>query len=277
MLTLEALTVHYGPRPILRAVTLDVRAGEVLALIGPNGAGKTTLIRAAAGLLAPAGGAARLAGEAVHGWRPALRARRIAVVPQAAQLPAGFTVRETVLMGRTPYLGWLGREAEADHAVTRQALERAGLLGLAEQPVDALSGGEQQRVLIARALAQAAPVLLLDEPTAHLDLKYQASTLSLVRELARADGLAVLVALHDLNLAAQFADRVALLAGGELRALGSPTEVLTPANLSAAYEIPVMVIPHPLHGAQLVLPDGGAVEPRGLFGAMLGDDGRGRG
>ncbi|MBL8058981.1 MAG: heme ABC transporter ATP-binding protein [Anaerolineales bacterium] len=256
MLTLESLSITYETRPILHAIALEVRAGELLALIGPNGAGKTTLIRAAAGLLAPAGGRAALAGEAVHTWSPEARARRIAVVPQAAHLPAGFTVRETVLMGRTPYLGWLGREGETDHAIARRALERTCLTDLAERPVEHLSGGEQQRVLIARALAQAAPVLLLDEPTAHLDLKHQAGTLSLVRDLAHADGLAVLVALHDLNLAAQFADRIALLAGGELRALGAPTEVLTPANLTAAYDVPVYVIPHPIHGAPLVLPDG---------------------
>ncbi len=256
MLTIDSLTLAYGARPVLRALTLSVAAGEVLALIGPNGAGKSTLIRAASGLLRPASGAVSVAGTPVHAWAPETRARQIAVVPQATQLPGGFTVFETVLMGRTPYLGWLGHESERDYALARRALERTCTLDLAERPVAALSGGEQQRVLIARGLAQAAPILLLDEPTAHLDLKHQAGTLSLVRDLAHTDGLAVLVALHDLNLAAQFADRIALLAGGALQALGTPTEVLTPANLTQAYDVPVYVIPHPLHGAPLVLPDG---------------------
>ncbi len=261
MLTLDSLTLAYGSRVVLRDVHLTLPAGEVLALIGPNGAGKSTLIRAASGLLRPAGGRVTLDGADVHRWSPEQRARRIAVVPQAAQLPETFTAFETVLMGRTPYLGWLGREREQDRAIARRAMERTCTSELAGRPVGALSGGEQQRVLIARALAQAAPVMLLDEPTAHLDLRHQAGTLGLVRDLARTDGLAVLVALHDLNLAAQFADRVALLAGGELQAVGTPTEVLTPGNLSRAYDIPIYVISHPLHGAPLVLPDGASPRP----------------
>lgn len=256
MLLIDALTIHYGPRAVLREVNLTLHPGEVLALIGPNGAGKSTLIRAASGRLKPTRGQVSLNGHAVHRWPPETRARWVAVVPQAVHLPEAFTALETVLMGRTPYLGWLGQEREQDRALAQQALDRTETRHLAARRVGELSGGERQRVLIARALAQAAPVLLLDEPTAHLDLKHQVGIVSLARRLAHEAGLMVLIALHDLNLAAQFADRVALLAEGELRALGTPTEVLTPGNLSVAYEWPVHVIPHPLHGAPLVLPDG---------------------
>jgi iron complex transport system ATP-binding protein len=253
MLTLESLSISYGPRVALRNVSLQVTPGEVMAVIGPNGAGKSTLIRAASGGLAPTQGRALLAGLEAHRLPPDRRARRVAVVPQAARLPEAFTVWETVLMGRTPYLGWLARESRADHALAQAAMRRANVADLAERCIGELSGGEQQRVLIARALAQAAPILLMDEPTAHLDLKHQVSLLSLARDLAHQEKLVVLVALHDLNLAAQFADRVALLVGGELRTLGLPAEVLTASNLSTAYDLAVNVIAHPAHGTPLVI------------------------
>lgn len=253
MLTLDGLTINYGSRSILRNVTLRVVPGEVLAVIGPNGAGKSTLIRAASGGLRPVRGRALLDGLEAYSLPPDLRARQVAIVPQALRLPEAFTVLETVLMGRTPYLGWLGRESRADYAIAQAAMERADVAELAARCIGELSGGEQQRVLIARALAQAAPILLMDEPTAHLDLKHQVSLLSLARDLAHRENLAVLVALHDLNLAAQFADRVALLVNGEVRTLGLPTEVLTPSNLSLAYGLAVSVITHPSHGTPLVI------------------------
>lgn len=252
MLSFEHIHMRYGARNILKDISFTVRPGEVVALIGPNGAGKSTLIRAASGTLAPARGRVTIDGEALLRLPPGLRAQRVAVVPQAARLPETFTAFDTVLMGRTAYLGWLGRESAADRQIARAALERTETLDLAERPIGELSGGEQQRVLIARALAQAAPVLLLDEPTAHLDLKHQSGILALVRDLAHAGGHAVLVALHDLNLAAQFGDRVALLAGGELRALGRPDEVLTAAKISHAYGVPVDVTVHPRWGTPLV-------------------------
>jgi iron complex transport system ATP-binding protein len=256
MLTLDSLTVHYGAHTALRDVSLSVQPGEVLAVVGPNGAGKTTLIRAASGAMAPARGRVTIDGHDLHRWPPEVRARRVAVVPQAVRLPEAFTAFDTVLMGRTPYLGWLGRETEADRAAARKAMDRTCALELAPRRLGELSGGEQQRVLIARALAQNAPLLLMDEPTAHLDLRHQAAILNLVHGLAQDEGLAVVMALHDLNLVAQYADRVALLAEGELRALGTPVEVITSAHLSPAYGVPVSVVPHPVHGTPLVLPDG---------------------
>ena len=255
MLSIDDITIRYEARTVLRQVNLSVNAGEVLALIGPNGVGKSTLIRACSGTLKASEGRVTVDGQDVRRLRVEDRAKLIAVVPQAVRLPEMFTVFETVLMGRTPYLGWLGRESAQDRSQVQAALDRTGTLELADRPIGELSGGEQQRVLIARALAQAAHVLLLDEPTAHLDLKHQAGVLNLVGDLAHAENYAVLVALHDLNLAAQYADRVALLSNGTVAAMGTPAEVLTEENLSPAYGLHITVYEHPAHGAPLVHAD----------------------
>ena len=252
MLSIDDVAIRYEARTVLRHVSLDVNAGEVLALIGPNGVGKSTLIRACSGTLKPVQGRVTLGGQDVHRLRVEDRAKLIAVVPQAVRLPESFTVLETVLMGRTPYLGWLGRESEKDRLAVQAALDRTSTFELADRPIGELSGGEQQRVLIARALAQSARMLLLDEPTAQLDLKHQASVLSLVRDLAHSENYAVLIALHDLNLAAQHADRVALLSNGTVAAIGTPEKVLTEENLSPAYGLRIAVYEHPAHGAPLV-------------------------
>jgi iron complex transport system ATP-binding protein len=252
MLSIDDLTIRYEARTVLRGVSLDVHAGEVLALIGPNGVGKSTLLHACSGTLKPIGGRVLIDGRDAQRLRVEERAKLIAVVPQAVRLPEVFNVGETVLMGRTPYLGWLGRESAADRSAVQAALERTATLDLADRPLGELSGGEQQRVMIARALAQSARILLLDEPTAHLDLKHQANVLSLVGDLAHRENYAVLIALHDLNLAAQYADRVALLSNGAVAAIGSPEAVLTAENLSPAYGLHITVYEHPAHGAPLV-------------------------
>jgi iron complex transport system ATP-binding protein len=252
MLAIDDITIRYEARTVLRKVSLSVNAGEVVALIGPNGVGKSTLIRSCSGTLKPIGGRVTIDGRDMHRLGAADRARLIAVVPQAVRLPESFSVFETVLMGRTPYQGWLGRESAADRSEVEAALARTGTLELADRPIGELSGGEQQRVAIARALAQAARTLLLDEPTAHLDLKHQAGVLSLVCDLAHGENHAVLIALHDLNLAAQYADRVALLSNGTVAAIGTPEEVLTEENLSPAYGLRIAVYEHPGHGAPLV-------------------------
>ncbi|KPL91559.1 heme ABC transporter ATP-binding protein [Levilinea saccharolytica] len=242
MLTVEGLSVSYGEKTVLQQVGFHLAAGQVLAVIGPNGAGKSTLIRALSGVLPVRGGAVRLDGRDLRQYSEVERARRIAVVPQAVNLPAAFTVWETVLLGRTPHLNWLGQLTAKDEDIARWALERTDTQALAGRPVNQLSGGEQQRVLLARALAQSAPVMLLDEPTAHLDLQYQLSLLELVRELAHQEKLAVLVALHDLNLVSRYADKVALLAEGKLCALGRPGEVLQADVLTRAYRVPLQVL-----------------------------------
>lgn len=253
MLSLDSITVGYNSRRILHDITLNVQAGEVVALIGPNGVGKSTLIRAISGSVPVTSGQVRVADVDLLRLPIEQRARLVAVVPQAVQLPEAFTVTETVLMGRTAYLGWLGRETKADRAITAAAMERTCITELAARRIGELSGGEQQRVLIARALAQSAKILLLDEPTAHLDLKHQAGILSLVRGLAKDEGFAILIALHDLNLAALYADRVGLLSNGTLVALGTPPEVLTAEQLSPVYGLSISVYEHPVNGGPWVM------------------------
>src|SRR5512132_663314 len=227
MLKIQTLSVSYGSRRILHDVSLEVQSGEVLALIGPNGAGKSTLIRAVSGVI-PYTGHIRTNGDDLASLATLQRARYIATVPQAVSLPPAYSVWETVLFGRTPYLGFLGQPSQKDEEIARQALARVSALPLAARRVGDLSGGERQRVFLARALCQSPPILLLDEPTAHLDLQYQVSLLELVTELAHKDKLAVLVALHDLNLAAHYADRIALMVAGSIKAIGNAQEVLQP-------------------------------------------------
>jgi iron complex transport system ATP-binding protein len=250
-LVADTITVAYHGRPVLRDVSLRARAGALLAVIGPNGAGKTTLLRALDATRPVQRGMVRLDGLDVTRMSPAERARRIAVVPQGVRLPEGFTVAEVVLMGRNPHLPPFGGERPRDHQAAHEAMRRAGVLDLATRPAHELSGGEQQRVIIARALAQEPRVLLLDEATAHLDLRHQTAIMAVVRSLAR-QGLAVVAALHDLNLAALFADRLALLHGGTLLAEGPPAAVLIPELLRAAYDVEVVVGAHPLHGTPVV-------------------------
>jgi iron complex transport system ATP-binding protein len=256
MLKLQNLSVSYGSRQVLHDISLSVQSGEVLALIGPNGAGKSTLIRAASGVL-PYTGHVRPNGGDFASMTHLQRARYIATVPQAVALPPAYTVWETVLLGRTPYLGFLGQPSKKDEEIARQSLERVNALPFADRRVGELSGGEQQRVLLARALCQSTPILLLDEPTAHLDLQYQVSLLELVNELAHKDNLAVLVALHDLNLAAHYADRIALMVAGSIKALGEAKEVLQPELIQQAYCLPVQVVKHPFLDIPLVLPESG--------------------
>ncbi len=254
MLAIQDLSVAYGAEIAIQGISLQIRPGEVVGLIGPNGAGKTTLIRAISGLLKQTKGTITLQGENLNQLSTPQRARYLAVVPQARQLGGALTVRHTVLLGRTVYMGWTGRSQPEDEAAVLWAMEQTDLLGLAGRRNAELSGGEQQRVLLARALAQQTPIMLLDEPTNHLDLQHQASFLNLVRRLSREQELAVLIALHDLNLVSRFTDRVALMVGGQIQALGPAAEVLTADRLSAAYGTPVEVIPHPDTRAPLVFP-----------------------
>lgn len=261
MLRIESLSVDYGTRRILHNVSLDVQSGEVLALIGPNGAGKSTLIRAVSGVIPITGGHVRTNGDDFANLSTIQRARYVATVPQAVSLPPAYTVWEMVLFGRTPYLGFLGQPSQKDEEIARQSLSRVSALQFAERRVGELSGGEQQRVLLARALCQTTPILLLDEPTAHLDLQYQVNLLELVSELAHKDNLAVLIALHDLNLAAHYADRIALMVAGNIKAIGKSEEVLQPELIAEAYCLPVQVVKHPFLDIPLVLPQSGSRPP----------------
>ena len=256
MLSIDSIFAGYHSQPFLRDISFQVKPGQVVALIGPNGAGKTTLIRAISCSLPLISGHVTAFGKDLHQIPPAERARLVGVVPQARRLPPSYTVSQTVLVGRTPYLGWLGQPGSQDLQRTQWALERTSLEELADRRVDELSGGEQQLVLLARALAQDTPILLLDEPTAHLDLHHQSTLLKLVCALSREKELAILMAIHDLNLVAQHSERVILMVDGQVRAQGSPTQVLTAEILSNAYQVPLQVIPHPVLGTPLIILDG---------------------
>jgi iron complex transport system ATP-binding protein len=255
-LELRSVSAAYGARPVLRDVSLTVAGGEVLALAGPNGAGKSTLIRVVSGVLAASAGQVRVDGLDLLRLPPSQRARRVAVVPQMIHLPESYTVGEIVLMGRTPHLGLWAGESQHDCEVAWAAMQAARVDELSDRRVGELSGGEQQRVVLARALAQEPRVLLLDEPTAHLDLKHQVGVLELVRALAQAHDLAVLMTLHDLNQAALYADRVALLQQGEIVAQGTARQVFTSELLSRVYGVPVAVSQHPGRDVPIVLPVG---------------------
>lgn len=216
-----------GRREVLRGVDLALARGEVVALLGTNGSGKTTLLRCVAGTMRPSAGSVFFDGRAVGAWRRDALARRVAVLPQQLELPAGFRVAELVAMGRMPHARSLfGSGAEDERAVER-ALRDADAAELADRPADELSGGERQRLLVAMALAQEPELLLLDEPTLHLDLAHQLALLTTLRRLAAQREMAVLAVLHDLNLAAAFADRVALLDQGRVAADGPPGDVLS--------------------------------------------------
>ncbi|MFI9765798.1 heme ABC transporter ATP-binding protein [Streptomyces sp. NPDC052415] len=246
----EGLCVRLGGRDVLRGVDVTVRAGEVVALVGPNGAGKSTLLGALAADIPAAGGVVRIHGRPATQWSAPELALRRAVLPQSVTLTFPFSVEDVVRMGRAP---WAGPGTEDDDAAVAEAMRQTEVAEFAPRPFSALSGGERARVALARVLAQRAPLLLLDEPTAALDLKHQELVLRLCRERARA-GDAVVVVLHDLGLAAAYAHRVAVLQAGRVAADGPPAEVFSERLLSEVYDQPVEVLPHPRTGAILVGP-----------------------
>jgi iron complex transport system ATP-binding protein len=241
MLSVRALRVGYGSREVLRGVDLDVAQGEVVGLVGPNGGGKSTLLRAIARGLDPRGGHVQIAGEDTRSLNARELARKLAMVPQDPTLPLGYHAEEIVVMGRTPYLGFLEQEGPQDLRKAGEALRIVGAEDLAQRRVEELSGGERQNVVLARALAQETPLLLLDEPTANLDIGHQVLVAKLLRRLARERGIAVLAALHDLTLASLYCDRLVLLAEGRVVAEGAPRGVLTPENLREAYGANVLI------------------------------------
>jgi iron complex transport system ATP-binding protein len=256
---IEAGYAHTGAQ-VLHGVSLEARGGEVVALIGPNGSGKSTLLRVASGTLRPSGGKALIEGDELARLSMKERARRVAVVPQEGPVPTGMYVREMVALGRTPYVRLLLGPTAHDREAVDRALVAVGLRELAHRRVDELSGGERQRVVLARALAQEPRLLLLDEPTANLDLLHQVAMLELVRGLTREQDLAVVAAVHDLQLAALYCDRVILLSHGRVVRHGSPETVLTPPLLLETFGQRVVLSAHPTHGVPLValVPNGNA-------------------
>lgn len=248
---LEQVSVARGDRTIVHDISLGIDGGGWLCLIGPNGAGKTTLLHALAALL-PHRGSIRIGAHGLSEMSRRDRARRIALVQQDSGIPAGIRVADFVMLGRTPYISYFGREGRTDRQVVGEVLARLDLLEFADRAVDHLSGGERQRVIVARALAQEPTVLLLDEPTTALDLGRQLQVLELIRDQQRAHGLTVISATHDLTLAAAYADRLALISLGGLVAEGTPVEVLTTATLGEHYGVPLRVIRDPDGGVAVI-------------------------
>lgn len=248
-LTLTGVGVHIGDKRILDDVSLQVQPGEFVALVGPNGAGKTTLLSVMAGDITPSAGTATLDGTALHRWKAAELARHRSVLPQELQLAFGFRVVDVVRMGRSPWARL--PEEDLDDVIVAESMQHTDVHGLADRSFPTLSGGEKARASFARVLAQQTNLVLLDEPTAALDIRHSEQVLSEARRLARA-GHAVVAVLHDLTVAAAHADRICVLADGHLRADGSPAEVLTPELVAEVYQHPVDVISH--GGRLVVLP-----------------------
>ncbi len=263
MLEVSHLTAGYGKKHILKDVSFSLGSGQVLALIGPNGSGKTTLVRCISGVLPIESGVVRVTGRDTRSLAEQDRAKLMAVVPQVRTLPAAFSAREVVALGRTPYLNWLGQLSEVDMQVIDRSLQQVNMSEFVERNVSELSGGEQQRLFLARALAQETPLLLMDEPTAHLDLQHQVSLMRLIHRMAHppaedlqrgAQPKAILVILHDLNLLSRYTDRVGLLLNGELKLLGTPQEVLHSDALRQAYQLDLRVIRDAESGTEVVVP-----------------------
>ena len=255
MISLQIRQVHFSYLDgfNLDNINLSINAGEMIGLLGPNGSGKTTLIKLVSGILKPTQGGIRLDGSDLSHLSRKSIARRVAVVPQHFHIAFAFTTTEIVTLGRTPFLKAFAGETEADRRLVADALERIGISELAKRHFDELSGGERQKVILAMALAQQPKLLLLDEPTVHLDIAHQVEILELVRSLNAAQGLTVVAAIHDLNLASLYFDRLILLKEGKVWADGTPAQVLTEAKIRDVFSTLVRVEPHPVTGVPHII------------------------
>ncbi|MFP9059164.1 ATP-binding cassette domain-containing protein [Natrialbaceae archaeon A-chndr2] len=275
--TVDGVEVTFGDLSVLDDASFDVYPGEFVGLVGPNGAGKTTLLRALSGALSPADGRVVIDGESIGDLTSKASSRLVSVVPQDTALSFSFDVRSVVEMGRHPHRSRFSPPSAADRNQVERAMERTRTAQFADRSIDAVSGGERQRVLLARAIAQDTPLMLLDEPTASLDVNHQVETLELARELV-SDGRAIVAAIHDLDLAARYCDRLLLLADGSIRADGRPETVLTGAALEDAFDTTATIGSNPVTGTPTVtaLPpstaavDSVRVEPTNLRIHVLG-------
>jgi iron complex transport system ATP-binding protein len=250
----DAVCLGYDGRVVVDGVTLEVPTGRTTVVIGPNGCGKSTLLRGLGRLLRPRGGSVLLDGDDIGGLPTREVARRLGLLPQQPIVPEGVSVLELVERGRHPHLGLFRTWSRADEEAVTAALERTDLVELASMPVDSLSGGQRQRVWLAMVLAQATPVLLLDEPTSFLDIAHQLDVLDLVRDLCRDAGTTVVMVLHDLAMAARYADHLVAMRGGVVVAEGSPAQVITPAVLEEVFGVTATVLLDPESGAPVVIP-----------------------
>ena len=264
MVSLQVRQVYFSYLDglVLRSINLSIKAGEMVGLIGPNGSGKTTLIKLASGVLKPNQGEIKLDGSSLGRLNRKSIARSVAVVPQQFNIPFAFTATEVVMLGRTPFLRVFAGESEVDKQFVSNALELVGISELKGRRFDELSGGERQKVILAMALAQQPKLLLLDEPTVHLDITHQVEILELVRRLNVERGLTVIAAMHDLNLASLYFDRLILLKEGRVSADGTPAEVLTEDRIREVFLASVRVEPHPVTGVPhiVIMPKGSAIK-----------------
>ncbi|MCS3920343.1 heme ABC transporter ATP-binding protein [Fervidibacter sacchari] len=253
LLSVHGLTVSYAAHTVLRDVSFEVARGDLVVVLGPNGAGKTTLLRTIAKVVSPKVGTVLLDGRDIAKLPVRQLMKTLSVVPQSEGSVFSFTVQDIVAMGRTPHLSPLAPLSQKDWQIIREAMEATDVWELKDRLFTELSGGEQRRVLIAKALAQEPQLLLLDEPTANLDLHYQLEVVELIQRLNRERGITVLAVLHDLNLAAMMGQRFILMHRGRIYAVGNADEVLTPQNIQQVYGVPVVVTRHPLNGKPIIL------------------------
>ncbi|MEM5365938.1 ABC transporter ATP-binding protein [Paraburkholderia azotifigens] len=253
-LSARSLTVGYRDHVVIDSLDIDVRANRVTALCGPNGCGKSTLLRTLAGLQPPLAGEVTVAGKPLVSYRRRDLARTLTMLSQFNQIPAGLSVRELVAYGRYAHGGWMRGLSKEDHAAIDDALAASGIADDAARDVAALSGGERQRAWIAMALAQRAPIVLLDEPTTYLDIHHQLDILGELRRLNRERGLTIVWVLHDLNQAAAYSDEIVLMRGGRIVAQGTPDAIMDPQHLEATFDVPMLRIAHPQTGAPMCVP-----------------------
>jgi iron complex transport system ATP-binding protein len=253
-LVLDQVVAGYGGVPVVRGVSLSVPPGEVTTIIGPNGCGKSTLLRVMARLLRPTSGQVLLGGAPIAGLRTRALATQLAILPQNPVAPEGMTVADLVARGRQPHQPWYRQWSREDEQIIEDAMSSTGVLELAERPLDELSGGQRQRAWIAMTLAQQTDIVLLDEPTTHLDLAHAVEVLDLVTRLRHETGRTIVTVLHDMNLAARYSDRLVVLKDGVLLAEGTPRDVLDPALLAEAFGLVAHVFEDPAEGLPTVVP-----------------------
>ena len=263
-LQIQQVYFSYFDGLVLHDINLSLEAGEMVGLLGPNGSGKTTLLKLASGILKPKQGEIKLGGSNLSQLSRKSIARSVAVVPQQFHMPFAFTTSEVVMLGRIPFIKALTGETAADRQAVAAAVELVGITELTQRRFDELSGGERQKITLAMALAQQPKLLLLDEPTVHLDISHQVDTLELVRSLNVEQGLTVIAAMHDLNLASLYFDRLILLKEGRISAEGTPAQVLTEDIIREVFSASVRVEPHPATGVPhiVVMPKGSTAEPQ---------------
>jgi len=249
MIEVRDLEFGYNSTLVLKRISFEVKDGEFWGLIGPNGSGKSTLLRCLCRVHTPKKGIILLEGKPLSSWKAKEVAKKLAVVPQESHFAFNFSVREIVLMGRSPFLKRFQLEGGRDYEVVRRSLEFTDTLSLADRPINEISGGERQRVVLARALAQEPQVMLLDEPTVHLDIHHQLKILEILKKLNREKKMTILLVLHDLNLASEYCEKLILLGGGEVKAIGRPEEILVPDLIEEVYQTKPLLEKNPVTGA----------------------------